>query len=194
MRRITLISFIIFLFVSACTENAETPQGGSLLLLEIDYTTYEFKGGKEYMYSSAIAADTVPVKTIVKPPCDYGFLIVRYERTKDTIFCGTVCYNSNAGEIEIPKAFDPVNRFAPALNPVNVIPSKSQFQLIHIDELLVPNSFTPIWNAICNLEKINTYYDPNKKIGIFLYTPGIYGNDGVNKHKEEWRWFVLMYK
>lgn len=195
-----IIGVITLLFATACSKDENSAsKNGYLLLYEIDYISNTFKGGKEYRYSSCVDTDTIPVKATYISPCDFGELAISYEPFKDqdavdTIFKGIIKWQ-HFGEIEIPEAFESANSFELVSNVPNAIPSKSQFQIIHIDEACIPDSFTPIWNAISNLKKTNEYYTLNKKIGIFLYMPGMgFGDDGINKHKDEWRWFIVMHK
>lgn len=200
MKKLSIIGVITLLLVTSCTKDENnTSDNGSLLLLEVDYVTNTFQGGKEYKYSSAIQTDTVPVKASYISPCDFGELAISFEPflnmpAVDTIFKGVIRWQ-HTGEVVVPQAFDPVNNFASTADLTNNTPSNSQFQVIYIDDHCMPASYAPIWSAIGDLSKTKEYYNPNKKIGIFLYTPGVgYPDDQVNKHQEEWRWFIIMYK
>ncbi|MDR0661170.1 MAG: hypothetical protein LBG19_10320 [Prevotellaceae bacterium] len=97
----------------------------------------------------------------------------------------------------VPEQIIPASNFqhSSSTSTSRIKPDNSQFQIIHIDEHCIPSSFESIWEPVSNLEKVRDYYNSNKKVGIFLYTSGVgYPDDQINKHKEDWRWFIVMYK
>lgn len=200
MKKITTFGLLVLLLLVACSnDKKESLDVSSLLLLEIDYKTNTFVGGKEYTYSENAYVDTVPVRASYIPLDVAGELTVSYlpfesyQAVDTIIFKGEVKWQ-HTGAMVLPKAITPASSFT-TTNAVNTTPGASQFQAIFIDESFRPSSYTPIWNAISNLSKIKEYYDPNVKIGIFLYTPGIgfpFSED--NPHQNDWRWFIVMYK
>ncbi len=199
MKTTTALGLFVLLILTACNKDESSPGNDSLLLLEVDYLTNTFIGGKEYTYSSSVHADTVPVKACYVSPCDFGELAICFEPFKnrpaiDTIFKGEIMWQ-HTGAIEVPEVFCPASKFSSTTSTASNTPSNFQFQVIFIDENCHPASFSPIWNAVSDLSKAKEYYNPNKKIGIFLYTPGVgYPSDEVSRHKNEWRWFIVMYK
>lgn len=200
MKKFAIVGLVPLLFLAiACSKDDNTHSNDSILLLEVDYVSNTFIGGKEYSYSSAEYTDTVPVKASYISPCDFGELVISYEPIKnnpaiDTIFKGVIRWQ-HTGEVVVPKMIDPPSNFEANANAISNTPNSSQFQVIFIDEHYQPANYKPIWDAISDLNKSKEYYNPNKKIGIFLYTPGVgYPEDQINKHMEDWRWFIVMYK
>lgn len=196
MKKFTIIGFITLLLATACSkDDTGTPKNGSLLLLEVDYVTNTFVGGKEYVYSqTSISTDTVPLKAFYISPCDFGELVVRFEPTRDTIFNGIIRWQ-HTGEVIVPERVNPSDEFEFLPSSARIKPENSQFQPIYIDQHCYPSSFAEIWDPISRLKATSSYFDSNKKIGIFLYTPSVgYPDDEINRHQEDWRWFIVMYK
>lgn len=188
----TLLGLLALFIITACSDkSANLSSNNSLLLLEVDYVTNTFVGGKEYTFSTSTITDSVPV--VVKThPCDFCNLVVEYTPTNEVIFEGKLNRGPYIGnpilfpkDFALPSSFERNSKATP-------FPGNMQFQVIYIDEDFHPSSYTPVWNAISNLKIVSDYYSVNRKVGIFLYTR-IIGTPGED-HYKEWSWFIVMYK
>ena len=182
--KIVAILICIICFIG-CSNGDEL---NSIVLLQIDYVTYEFERGKELAVSAEIPDQdtTLPIVFEYQSPGDFGHLKLYYEPSGQMIFYGTIIW-MGTGRIIYPVNFNSSDEF-PILDRTIPQPDDTQFQIIFPPEDY-SDSYSSIWNAIDDLEIVEDCMSNNKKIGLFLYTPSVGAGD-----PNEWDWFIVLYK
>ncbi|BAX82527.1 hypothetical protein ALGA_4236 [Labilibaculum antarcticum] len=157
----------------------------SILLLQVDYTSYEFEKGTElFLHAEYSDADTIPIGVDYDPPGDFGNIRLFYEPSKECIFNGSIVW-AGTGHLRFPKWFYYPSQFATLEIPVEK-PVNDEFQIIFPEEGL-EYPLDSIWNAVNHLSIVSRYLESGKKIGVFRYTPSV----GVGD-PNEWDWYVIM--
>lgn len=182
-----LILLFLTLFLICCTDDNEhkSRSGNTILLLRVDFTTYNFEGGHEQQISEVITgSDTIPISVNYKAPGDFGNISLYYQPTNTLLFDGSIIW-MGTGKISYPKRFEPADSYARLVTPIEK-PDDSRFQCLFGTP---PADYSLIWNSISRLKIVSDYLKSHKKIGIFLYTPSV----GIGNPKE-WDWFLIMNK
>ncbi len=192
-----LIGIFLFVFLFSCSkkqipkpdEPIKTPTvvtpSDKIQLLVVDFTTYNFEGGKEITLSkSGITNDTIPVTVNYKPPGDFGNIQLFHKISNDLLFDGSIIWMGR-GKIKFPSAFDTSTTFI-RMGSALAQPDSSRFQKIFYENFQTVNA-TAIWNAINKLKVTQDYNQFNKRIGLFLYTPSV----GIG-NPLEWDWIVFL--
>ncbi len=66
----------------------------SILLLQVDYTNYEFEQGTElFLHAEYSDADTIPIGADYDSPGDFGNISLFYEPGNELIFDGSIVWN-----------------------------------------------------------------------------------------------------
>jgi len=183
-----LVIFICIVLLFGCSKDDESIQSNSIVLLQIDYMTNVFEGGKEISISTAISSsDTIPISVDYRPPGDFGSITLYYQPTNEMIFNGTIIW-MGTGHISFPDDFDSADSFSKLGSEIEQ-PNITRYQTIYYDLYNQPIEYTNLWNAINKLEIVADYLNGNKKIGLFLYTPSV----GIG-NPDEWDWFVILNK
>lgn len=187
MKRIFYILLLCSL-MTACSKEISKLHDNQLLLLQVDYVTHTFEGGKVLSIDSEITAvDTIPIIVNYLPAGDFGNISLFYESEDQMIFDGSIIW-MGTGERKFPVDFASVNDFSTIENPIPK-PDNSKFQFIHQNSLLEDFDYQSIWDAISNLEVVEEHLTSHKKIGIFLYTPSVGAGD-----PNTWDYYVILNK
>lgn len=169
------------------TENTQTPTAGNILLLQVDYVSFNFEGAKELSVSQLSASDSLPIKVDYKSPSDFGSIFLSYKPTNDSLFFGTIIW-SGTGQRYFPSNINAASSFN-LINSALAQPTNSRFQTIFYLQYQQPINYSALWNAVNKLQIVGTYLNFNKKIGIFLHTPSV----GIG-NPAEWNWYIVMSK
>lgn len=184
--RIVFIFLIALLFNGCKKDEVENTNG--ILLLQVDYMTNVFEGGKELMILNNINnSDSIPIEIDYKAPGDFGNITLYYEPSGEMIFDGSIIW-MGTGEIKFPKEFLTADKF-PVMDTFIEEPERTKFQTIFYNLNNQSINYSVIWSSINKLEIVEDYLKSNKKIGLFLYTPSV----GVG-NPNEWDWFVILNK
>lgn len=190
---IALFSGMLILVVSACQkdgDNNDASVSKKLILLKVDYLTYDFEGGQQIElapYSNQ--SDTLPLTVNYVQPSDFGNLSIYYQSTNTSglVFDGSVIW-AGTGARAFPTTLVADSAFTTG-TPLGDI-ADSEFQLVHYDVSGQPVYYDSIWNGIKNLEIVNYCRSNNStKMGLFLYQPSV----GVG-NPAEWDWYIVMEK
>jgi len=186
MNRLIILTLIFLLL--GCSKNNGEKKSSTILLLKVDYTSYNFEGGFEKVISEAITpADTIPVSVDYIPPGDFGNISLYYQPTNELLFDGSIIWNGT-GQISYPASFNPPAAYTLLPSPV-AKPDDSRFQIIFYNLKGQAIDYAGIWNGISSLEIVSDYLQSPKKIGLFLYTPSV----GVGD-PNTWDWFLIFNK
>ena len=186
MKKFSIIISILILF--GCSKNDESKPSNNIILLQVDYMTNVFEGGKKLTLSTCISnSDTLPISVYYMPPSDFGSITLYYRPTNEMVFNGTIIW-MGCGQIIFPESFDSANSFATLESELQQ-PDTSRFQIIFYELYNQPINYANIWNAISKLKIVSYYLNGSKKIGLFLYTPSV----GIGD-PNEWDWFVILNK
>lgn len=175
-----LISLFSVLFLSCVKTN--TDKKNTVLLLKVDYVTNTFEGGIELDMNSTLSeVDSLPISIDIIPAADFGNVTLFYEPEHEMIFDGSIIW-SGTGQIKIPEKFDKAASFKTKTKSID-LPDSSKIQLIYSNF----EDYLPIWEAVNNLEIVETYLKSHKNIVLFRYTPSVGSGD-----PNEWDWFIIM--
>ncbi len=157
----------------------------SVVLLQVNYTDYEFEGGTElFLHSEFNDSDTLPIRVDYVPPGDFGSLGLFYEPKNEPIFKGTIIW-SGTGKRLYPYNLYRSEKFLMLDDPIDM-PDSDDFQILFPEEG-VDYPLDSIWNSISHLAIVSRYLESGKKVGVFRYTRSV----GVG-NPNEWDWYVVM--
>ncbi len=183
----TLLFALSFVLFSCLKENLDPVNLEKIVMLQVDYKTYEFEGGKEFAYFEDDASTVeLPLTAVYSPAVPEGRLTMLY--TGDTIFDGTTVWQGS-GVRNYPENIDPQIHYL-RLDTKVPKPDNSRFQQVFYDLGAEPIEYDKIWNAISNLQMVNRYLLDNSeaKIGLFLYRP----TEGMPENPGNWKWYIVM--
>ena len=179
-----LISFIIF---TGCNDDNDCNLDNStnkVLMLKIDYTTLNFEGVKEFVFSQQTDTFTIAGQNVNS--ADDNCIHLVYKELNQLLFFGTMWWEG-MGELIFPDSFE--------------LPE--EYETVSSDDVIFPlngfncpyqNSetdfdFLNIWLKIQNLKIVRQYMhtNPNQKVHIFVYTPSLGGGD-----HSDWDYFVIL--
>lgn len=185
MKKAFLLIAVLVLF--ACSKQDDI-NAGNMLLLQIDFMTYDFEGGAELMVTvDNESLDTIPILVDYKSPGDFGNITLFYQPSGEMIFDGSIIW-MGTGQIKYPEHFEALNKFSTMETTIEQ-PDPSEFQIVFYNLYNQPIDYVSIWGSINNLEIVSDYLKSNKNIGLFLYTPSVGVGDPY-----EWNWFVILNK
>jgi hypothetical protein len=181
--------FVLLGLMTSCLDDSDDvyihEHKQSILLLQVDYTSYEFEQGTElFLHADYSDADTIPIGVDYEPPGDFGNIRLFYEPGNEWIFNGSIVW-AGTGHLKFPKWFYYPSQFATLEVPVEK-PANDDFQIIFPEEGL-EYPLDSIWNAVNHLSIVSRYLKSGKKLGIFRYTPSVGLGD-----PNEWNWYVIM--
>ncbi len=181
-----LFPALTLLLLYACSKDDHPGPIHSILLLQVDYMTCAFEGGKEIPVASIHESDSLPIEVAYQSPGDFGGISLYYQPTEEMIFSGTIVW-MGTGQISYPLNFEPADVFRSS-DADGEQPDQERFQIIFF-QARPPIEYNKIWAAIDGLDKVREYMVSGYKIGLFLYTPSVGVGDPY-----EWDWFVIMLK
>jgi len=157
-----------------------------VVLLQVDYLTGAFEGGKELIFPEA---EDFTLTYDYTSPGDFGDITLNYEEVNQPLFAGTIVWDGK-GEREFPEAIDAVSAFA-TINTNIALPANDTFEQVNYNEDAYPEnmSYQPLWEAVDNLQVVKEYRESNPaaKIHVFLYAPSV----GVG-NPAEWDYYLIL--
>lgn len=186
-----LLVFCSLVLSSCLKENLDPSALDKVLLLQVDYKTYTFEGGKEFSYFEEDNSTVdLPITKLYNNslPGQDGRLTIKY--TTDTIFDGTLKWDVS-GERLFPITIDNQIHYMRLENKM-AKPDTSRFQIIHYDLSGVPIDYDSVWLAIAKIQKVSSYLLQNKnsKIGLFLYRPR--EGASIAENPGDWKWYLIF--
>lgn len=181
--------FVLLGLMTSCIDDSDDAyyheHEQSILLLQIDYTNFDFEQGIElFLHAPYSDTDTLPISVDYDPPGDFGNIKLFIESSNELIFDGSIVW-AGSGELKYPKRFYHSSRFATLENPVEK-PFEDDFQIIFPEEG-IEYPLDSIWNAVNHLSIVSRYLESGKKVGVFRYTPSV----GVGD-PNEWDWYLIL--
>lgn len=179
MKKIILFLGLTLIAVSCSDDdsgNGNVPaDGNNVLLLQVDYASYAFEGGRELNFADA---SDFTITHEYNSPGDFGDITLLYEEVNDTIFSGTIVWDG-AGEITHPESMAAPTTF----DTGSAIATPPASDFIFID-YMAEDSENPtpqeinheaIWAAISNLDKVAEYRaaNPEAKIHLLMYARSV---------------------
>lgn len=184
-----LLHFILITLLISCSQTEKiNAQNNKVILLQIDFVTNQFEGGKEISFQATDANFTI--SSTYQAPGDFGSVQLYYEELNEKIFDGTIIW-SGLGEMNYPEIIDAPSIFTTIFPPL-ALPNTNKFENVMYSEgAYYPDDikYAEIWEAINQLEVTANYLNsnPNGKIHLFLYTPSV----GLG-NPSDWNWFVIL--
>ena len=178
---------ILLLAVLGC-EKKEHPilqLHNTILILKVDFQTYQFEGAKEVVISDVFApTDTIPLNYLFKAPSDFGYMKIWHEPGLDTLFYGDVVWNG-WGPLHYPQV-DPAASFS-RTSAALPAPDSTHYNYIWKPHNRPPVSFDSLWMDLADLDIVQDYYHGSKKFSYFCYTPSVGFGD-----PSEWDYYIFM--
>jgi hypothetical protein len=187
-----ILNIILIMTLCACNSSDEPEEiqltPNKVLLLQIDYLTYDFEGGFEFEFQQS---SSFTITSTYDPPFDLGNVKLYYDEINELIFDGDI-YWSGSGYRNFPEELVEPSIYAVTTNSVP-LPNTETFQKIMYDESdhFYPDTinYSEIWNAINNLELVENYLisNPDGIINLFLHTSSVGGNQ-----PSDWNWYLIL--
>lgn len=184
---------LLSLFAMSCSEDSETtnnndPQQNKVLMLQVDFTTNTFEGGKEYTYDTSTTDFTISSE--YHAPGDFGNIALYYDELGEMLFDGSIIW-MGLGSRSYPQDLTEPSAFAYNSTP-EALPSVDEFEKIMYNEFAYyPETidYDLIWNAIDDLQIVSDFRNsnPNSDIQLLLYTPSVGVGDPI-----DWDWIVFL--
>ena len=176
-----ILYFLLFMpliILTGCNDDEDNNSKNKVLMLKVDYQTYEFEGGIEYTFDQKTDSFTINFDYIYYT--DPELITLSYSELNETLFSGTVIWNGE-GEVITPLTINPPDFFETVSGNDTVYPSRGFTQVYHtfyhenID-------YSKAWMSIQKLEKVRQFLrsNPNQHVKIFVYSPSGAGNSNVN--------------
>ena len=186
-----LFSISLFLFLVSCSDTSDSndiENTNKVLLLQVDFMTNSFEGGKEYNFNSNI--DSFTIASDYQAPGDFGNITLYYEELNEMLFDGSIVW-AGIGDKVFPDNLNDPDVFESNSNPVSM-PELINFEnVIYSEYSYYPDAidYTSLWGAIDELQLVTDYMasNPNGKINLFLYTPSVGLGD-----PNDWDWIVFL--
>jgi len=186
--QIIFATFFVYLGCGDATIDQVSEPGdeNKILLLQVDYQTTSFEGGKELDFSPA---SNFTLGTTYNPPGDFGDITLTYLEVNQPIFEGTIVW-AGLGEMSYPNNLLPASSFNRNSQGLP-LPSANLFQTVNYEGGYYPDplDIRRIWDEIADLELVESYRqaNPQSQIQLFLYTPSV----GVG-NPADWDWYVML--
>lgn len=175
-----------------CLDDDDSPAGkdrsviGKYLLLQIDYQTLEFEGGKLFdVLGTAPAVDSLPVDVVYNSPGDFGDLGLYSSLDSSRLFFGTIVW-AGRGDRVFPAELDDPATFSTTGDVPDILPL--------IKELTPPRAPEPVdpgvlWEAISHLSvAIDAALTENSRFGYVFYPRSVGVGDPA-----EWDYIIVAY-
>lgn len=185
-RRYVLIAFFSILILSSCRKdkvNLDT----HLVLLKVDYTTYNLEGGMMFDLNSNPTSDTVQIGIEYEEPADLGYIKLFHIPDSTLIFDGSILW-SGTGLQNFPDSLDPISNFQSYGGNNFAIDSTRIVEVFNMPTGQDQQYYQYIWNEISSLQIVHDAYNQNFDFSIFCYTPSV----GIGA-PIEWDFFVFFY-
>jgi hypothetical protein len=160
---------------------------GQVLLLQVDYTTNEFEGGKELRILKK-SKELIIIHEYIEPS-DFGSIKLMY--LSEPLFEGTIHW-MGTGKMTYPEKLEPASYFHVANTFDYIYPVKG-FEPIIIPDIynFEEKDYLEVWSKVQHLKLTREYLkaDPNQKVNIFLYTPSVGAGDQLT-----WKWIIFLKK
>lgn len=159
---------------------------GRFILLQIDYQTMTFEGGKIFeVTGTAPAVDSLPVFVTYTPPGDFGDLGIYSSLDSSQLFFGTIVW-AGSGDRTFPAELDPVAAFATTDDVPDILPViadiNPQPQPERIDE-------GELWSAVNNLQiMVEAATTEGARFGWIFYPRSVGVGDPA-----EWDYYLVGY-
>ncbi len=160
-----------------------------VLLLQVDYTSNKFEGGKEFKFTTK--TDDFTIINEYKAPGDFGSVKLLYKELNEPLFEGTIIW-MGTGEMIYPEKLESASKFKVTLTEDFVYPGKG------FEPIITPGNpeykeedLLKVWVKIQYLIKVREYLksNPHQHVKIFLYTPSVGVGDPLT-----WKWLIFLKK
>lgn len=188
-----LFLLLLLVLVTSCSNDSEAEQetqelSNKILMLQVDFTSNTFEGGKEYEFNTS--EEDFTISTDYMPPGDFGNIKLYYEELNEMLFDGSIIWMGD-GVRAFPESLNAPDTYQVNTNPVTM-PSINDFGTVDYTEYsYYPEQidYSSIWNAIANLQVVTEFRNsnPNGEIQLFLYTPSV----GVVDY-EQADWIIFL--
>jgi|SRR5690554_6133273 len=160
-----------------------------VLLLQVDYTTKEFEGGKELKFINKTNNFTIIHEYL--EPSDFGSIKLMYKELNEPLFEGTIHW-MGTGKMTYPEKLKLANEFDVAITEDYIDPGKG-FEPIIIPVIysFEEEDYLEVWDEVQLLNITREYLkaNPNQKVNIYLYTPSVGAGDQFT-----WKWIIFLKK
>jgi hypothetical protein len=110
------VLFLVLLASVVISCNSDNSQDlnpvNAVLMLQVDYTTHTFEGGKEFNFPEQTGTFTITNEYV--SPGDFGSIKLFYSELNETLFYGTIIW-MGSGKILYPEKWSSADDFKKAL-------------------------------------------------------------------------------
>lgn len=182
---IIFFSFVVTCF--ACNQESIRPSS-DLLLLKVDYLSYELEEGLELSYPWSAS---YTLNWEYQMPNDFGHVRFYFEEVNEEVFQGSVVWLGE-GERTFPSSMKDADAFD--IVDTDLSPSIPDIRFINYNKGILSDyeielAEEDLWVAIYNRAIVQDYLDDNNVIEVFLYTPSVGGCC-----QEEWGWYLILHQ
>ncbi len=177
-----MLFFLLFvpliIFTGCNDEDSDNHTKNKVLMLKVDYQTFNFEGGVEYTFNQKTDSFTIDFDYIYTS--DPEMITLTYSELNETLFSGTVMWNGG-GEVITPLSIDPPEDFETVSSEDIIFPSRGFTQIYH--PFYHSNiEYYNAWMSIQNLEKVRQFLrsNPFQKVKIFVYSSSGFGNNNID--------------
>ncbi|MEO1032625.1 MAG: hypothetical protein AAFX55_14530 [Bacteroidota bacterium] len=188
----SVLTILLLLIFVSCSDDDDTniDPASEVLLLQVDFMTNTFEGGKKYVFDSNVESFTIASN--YQAPGDFGNIALYYDELNEMIFDGSIIW-MGTGQRSFPESLINPDDFQNNVDPVPM-PSEANFQKVMYDDFAYyPDTidYSAIWNSISNLQEVTDFKNnnANSEINLFLYTPSV----GIGD-PNEWDWVLFLKK
>jgi hypothetical protein len=164
-----LLVMPLIIFTSCDDPDCDDDSKNKVLMLKVDYQTYEFEGGIEYTFDQKTDSFTIDVNYIYYT--DPETITLTYRELNQTLFSGTLIWNG-VGEMTTPQSLHSPDYFESVSSDDVIFPSRG-FTPMYAFLYEWDVEFYNVWMSIQHLEKVRKYLrsNPFQRIKVFVYTP-----------------------
>ncbi len=158
----------------------------NILMLKVDYTSNQFKGGVEHGFETTAANFTVVSQ--FQTNGDFANLKLFYDEQNFKLFDGDIFW-MGTGALLFPEPIDPASDFEYTLTEDYIYPSEG-FENVY-SPIDIEYDINEVWSSVQSLIKVREYLheNPNSKVKFFLYQPSV----GVG-NPADWCWILFLKK
>ena len=170
MKRIFyLLLFMPLIILSGCSDDEENNTKNKVLMLKVDYQTFNFEGGIEYTFDQKTDSFNLDVDYIYYT--DTETITITYRELNEILFDGTLIWNG-LGEMKTPQLLHAPEYFDTISTNDVIYPSRG-FTTLKAYLYDWNADFYNVWMSIHHLKKVREYLSSNpfQQIKVFVYTP-----------------------
>jgi hypothetical protein len=194
--RVVAALLLLYLGLAGCdsdsTEPAPTPlelpAEACVALFQVDFVHENLEGGVVRSFSAAGDSGS-PFLYTSRAPGDFGWSLIRYAASSDTLFYGTTIW-LGSGDRAVPRDLLPPSSFTTGSNSIALPDDREYFYSSNggLDPVERQQAADSAWAAVSRLDLTREFATRQPHVALFLYSrrEGLFDPSGAD-------WMVLIY-